>query len=111
MRLRQCCTELHYGTFLKLNFDAVSPATSKSPIKMRQCPQKSTMVQFDRVHPVSRETNVWDSLPYPTEFFLHPYPQRVYGRAYADLITKFSGIDRFPFFLRYENPLRIRTLR
>ena len=57
------------------------------------------MVQFDRVHPVSRETNVWDSLPYPTEFFLHPYPQREYGRAYADLITKFSGIDRFPFFL------------
>ena len=32
-------------------------------------------------------------------FFLHPYPQREYGRAYADLITKFSGIDRFPFFL------------
>ena len=72
---------------------------------------KSTMVQFDRVHPVSRETNVWDSLPYRTEFFLHPYPQRVYGRAYADLITKFSGIDRFPVFLRYENTLRMRTLR
>ena len=77
---------------------------------MGQYPQKSTMLPFDRTHPVSRETNVWDYLPYPTEFFSPLLPASA-RRAYADVITKFSGIDRFPFFLRYGNPLRMRTLR
>ena len=42
------------------------------------------MVQFDRTHPVSRETNVWDYLPYPTEFF-SPLPPEIARREYANI--------------------------
>ena len=38
---------------------------------------------------------VWSSLPYPIEFFFTPTPEYVRWMEYADVITKFSGIDRF----------------
>ena len=43
-------------------------------------------------------TYVWNSLPYPFEFFFFflPLSQSLYGwTEYADVITKFFGIDRF----------------
>lgn len=47
-----------------------------------------------------RNVDVWDSPPQPFEFF-YPYSQSLYrwsgARAYTDVETKFSGIDRFPF--------------
>ena len=55
----------------------------------------------------NRNVHVLDSLPYPTEFF-YPQPQRVYGRAYADVITKFFGMDRLPNFLSKGLHSRVR---
>ena len=41
-----------------------------------------------------RNVHVWDSLPYPTK----STPSECKGgRAYAEVITKFSGIDSLPF--------------
>ena len=44
---------------------------------------------------------VWDSFFFPTP--------RVYtdGLSYAEVITKFSGIDRFPFSFTHEAPLHV----
>lgn len=43
----------------------------------------------------------WDCLPYFTEIFT-PTPKGCMDlRAYADVVTKFSGIDSFPFSLNY----------
>ena len=39
--------------------------------------------------------SVWDSVHYPTQILLTVPPESV--RAYVNVITKFSGIDRFPF--------------
>ena len=39
--------------------------------------------------------SVWDSVHYPTQILLTVPPEFV--RAYVNVITKFSGIDRFPF--------------
>ena len=50
--------------------------------------------------------HVWDSLPYPTEF-LPLLPEFV--RAYVGIITKSSGIDRFPFSFRNGPPLCERS--
>ena len=51
--------------------------------------------------------------PFPTPvWFLSLLPESVRPsglRAYADVITKFSGIDRFPFSFKYGATLR--TLR
>ena len=44
-----------------------------------------------------RNLHVWGSLLYPTEFFLSLLPGSVRADAYANVITKFSGIDGFPF--------------
>ena len=50
-------------------------------------------------------------------FFLPLFPEslRTFVRTYAEVITKFSDIDRFPFSITYHDsfgaPLRARTLR
>ena len=61
------------------------------------------MVDFARK--TNRNLHVWDSLPYPTQSFFTPYPQRVYWRAYADVATKFSRMDRLPNLLSNEATL------
>lgn len=46
-------------------------------------------------------TSVWDSLPYPNEVFTSTPRDRKGRHSYADIITNFLGIDRFPFSLRH----------
>lgn len=46
-------------------------------------------------------TSVWDSLPYPNEVFTSTPRDCKGGHSYADVITNFFGIDRFPFSLRH----------
>ena len=48
-----------------------------------------------------QRTSVWDSIPYPNEVFTSTPRVHKGEHSYADIITNFFGIDRFPFPLRY----------
>ena len=56
----------------------------------------------DFARKTNRNLHVWDSLPYPTQSFFTPYPQRVYGRAYADVTTNDCGHCGLPLVGRNE---------
>ena len=57
--------------------------------------------------PIKRNATSVSGTPFPSvqSFFLFPLPPESVP-PYADVITKFSGIDRFPFSLSYGAPLR-----
>ena len=81
-------------------------------VQMRRFPLKWLIL---RQNETQRTTLGLSSLPYWIFLPLFPESVRTVVRAYAEAITKFSGIDRFPFSITYHDsygaPLRARTLR
>ena len=82
---------------------------SSSVTKMRdQAKNKALQIYFRRFCRYWNTRNfnidlysVWDSVHYPTKILLTVPPESV--RAYVDVTTKFSGIDRFPFSAAMEH--------
>ena len=60
-------------------------------------------LNFSKCHCACRfEISGYNSLPYPSEFFLSLLLVSVRADEYVDVITKFSGIDGFPFSIGME---------
>ena len=87
----RCFSNFTALKFISENF--VVSQTKETPISIVT---RATVLVAHKMVDFARKTNrnlpVWDSLPYPTQSFFTPYPQRVYGRAYADVTTNDCGL-------------------
>ena len=94
------------SNFLKTNFRTVFVVSQTHGKKLKSklwVDYGSKLVNF-----ICARTNAINlGIPYLTSFF--PYPESLYGRTvYANVLTKFAFINRFPFSIAMDSPLLAR---
>ena len=62
-------------------------------------------------HAISRQKNLYFTLPQESMRTTFHYPESPYGRTYADVIAKIFRIDSLPNYLSYGAPLARKELR